>query len=218
MTEEIIDIRLNSKTLMAEFPPVEQKEWMKLEFRQCENCRLKKEDVPLCPIAENLNNIIVRFDKRKSFESTLVRVETNERTYEKEVALQQGLGSLIGIIMVTSGCPTMDILKPMVRYHLPFATVEETVFRAASAYLLGQYFRNRQGKEADLDLNGLLEGYQEIQKINIGVTDRLRSTSDIDASTNAIVILDIFAKTLPISIIDGLMGIEYIFDPHTKKE
>ena len=33
----------------------------------------------------------------------------------------------------------MESLKPMVRFHLPFATVEETVFRSVSTYLLSQY-------------------------------------------------------------------------------
>ena len=213
-TEEIIDIRLDRQTLMKETEQIKKRDWMQLEFRQCENCKLKKAENPYCPIAVNLSDVISRFDKRKSFEMAMVRVAAEERTYEKKVAVQQGLGSLIGIIMVTSGCPTMEILKPMVRFHLPFASVEETVFRSVSAYLLGQYFRNRHGSEPDLDLSGLLSGYQEIQKVNIGITDRLRSTSDIDASTNAIVILDIFAKTLPISIIDGLMDIEYIFKSH----
>ena len=68
-------------------------------------------------------------------------------------------------------------------------------------------------KKADLDLDGLLKGYQDIQKVNIGITDRLRSSSDIDAGTNAIVLLDIFAKTLPTSILDGLLDIEHIFKP-----
>ena len=213
-TEEVINIHLDRQTLMKELVKTEDKDWMRLEYRQCENCRLKKEESARCPIAVNLSDIIDRFDKRKSYEMALVRVTTEDRTYGKNVAVQQGLGSLIGIIMVTSGCPTMEILKPMVRFHMPFASVEETVFRSVSAYLLGQYFRNRRGKEPDLDLAGLLKGYQDIQKVNIGIIDRLRSTSDIDASTNAIVILDIFAKTFPASIIEGLLDIEYIFQAH----
>jgi hypothetical protein len=212
-SQKKIEITLNRQTLMAEDKPRKAKKWTNLDFYQCENCQLKKETSPQCPIALNLDHIIEKFNKRKSYEMVLVRVETEDRTYEKKVALQQGLGSLIGIIMVTSGCPTMEILQPMVRFHLPFATVEETIFRAASFYMLGQYFRHHRNKKADLDLDGLLKGYQNIQKVNIGITDRLRSSSDIDAGTNAIVLLDIFAKTLPTSILDGLLDIEYIFKP-----
>jgi hypothetical protein len=212
-SKEKIDISLNRQTLVSESKTGKPKKWTELGFCQCENCLLKKAEAPHCPIALNLDGIIEKFKKRKSYEMVLVRVETEERIYEKKVALQQGLGSLIGIIMVTSGCPTMDILQPMVRFHLPFATVEETIFRAASFYMLGQYFRHQRKKSVDLDLDGLLKGYQDIQKVNIGITDRLRSSSDIDAGTNAVVLLDIFAKTLPTSILDGLMDIEYIFRP-----
>ncbi len=210
---EKIDINLDRFTLMTKSEATPPKKWTDLEFCQCENCELKKESTPQCPVAVNLDHIIEKFNRRKSFENVLVRVETAERIYEKKVALQQGLGSLIGIIMVTSGCPTMEILQPMVRFHLPFATIEETIFRAASFYMLGQYFRHRRGKTVDIELDGLLQGYQKIQKVNIGITDRLRVTSDIDAGTNAIILLDIFAKTLPTSILDGLMDIEYIFKP-----
>ena len=211
--QEKVEIILDRQTLRSKPGSKKPKKWTNLEFCQCENCELKKDSSPQCPIAANLDHIIDKFSKRKSFEIVQVRVETEERTYEKKVALQQGLGSLIGIIMVTSGCPTMEILKPMVRFHLPFATIEETTFRAASFFMLAQYFRNRKNKKIDLELEALLKGYQEIQKVNIGITDRLRSTSEIDAGTNAIVLLDIFAKTLPTSILDGLMDIEYIFKP-----
>ena len=55
--------------------------------------------------------------------------------------------SLIGIYMVTSGCPIMDKLRPMARFHLPFASTEETIYRAISTYLLGQYFLEQKGKK-----------------------------------------------------------------------
>ena len=37
--------------------------------------------------------------------------------------------------MALSGCPVLEQLKPMARFHLPFASVEETIYRAASMYL-----------------------------------------------------------------------------------
>ena len=57
--------------------------------------------------------------------------------------------------MATSGCPHMDFFKPMARFHLPLANAEETVYRATSMYLLAQYFLQREGKEADMELEGL---------------------------------------------------------------
>ena len=185
--------------------------WTNLEFNQCECCQLNQRDTSHCPIAVNLENIITIFKNRRSYERVLLRVKTPERVYEKDIPLQHGLGSLLGIIMVTTGCPTMSILRPMVRFHLPFATIEETLYRSVSCYLLGQYFRLKKGNEPDWNLEGLAEAYEDIQKINIGMTDRLRSISEEDANANAGVVLEVFAKALPSSIVESVKELEYLF-------
>jgi hypothetical protein len=185
--------------------------WTKLVFNQCDCCQLKSDKYSHCPIAVNLEGIIATFRNRRSFENVLLRVETPERTYEKRIPLQHGLGSLLGIVMVTSGCPTMSVLKPMVRFHLPFATIEETIFRSVSCYLLGQYFRLKKGKEPDWNLDRLVKAYQNIQIINVGMTDRLRSISEEDANANAVVVLDVFAKALPSSIFLDIKELEYLY-------
>jgi len=185
--------------------------WTRLAYNQCENCPLKADQHPYCPVALNLSDIITKFRDLKSYEKVLLRVETPERVYEKETPLQHGLGSLIGIIMVTSGCPIMHILRPMVRFHLPFATIEETVYRSISCYLLSQYFRSKKGKNPDWNLTGLAGAYNDIQMVNMGMTDRLRSISEEDANANAIVVLDVFAKALPSSIFVDVRELEYLF-------
>lgn len=190
--------------------------WTKLEFNQCDCCQLKSDEATHCPIAINLEDIIATFKNRRSYEKVLLRVETPERNYEKEIQLQQGLGSLLGIIMVTAGCPTMSILRPMVRFHLPFATIEETIFRSVSCYLLGQYFRLKNDKQPDWHLDGLAQAYEDIQTINVGMTDRLRSISEEDANANAVVVLDVFAKALPSSIFVGLKELEYLFQNNSE--
>jgi hypothetical protein len=185
--------------------------WTRLEFNQCESCQLNPNVTSHCPIAVNLEDIITTFKDRKSYERVLLRVETPERVYEKDIPLQHGLGSLLGIIMVTTGCPTMSILKPMVRFHLPFATLEETLYRSVSCYLLGQYFRLKKGQQPDWHLEGLAQAYEDIQMINVGMTDRMRSISEEDANANAMVVLDVFAKALPSSIFVDVKELEYLF-------
>jgi hypothetical protein len=205
-----IDLRLNDLT----FLPRNNKKypsWTKLEFNQCESCQLIPNVTSHCPIAINLEDIITTFKDRKSYERVFLRVETPERVYEKDIPLQHGLGSLLGIIMVTTGCPTMSILKPMVRFHLPFATLEETLYRSVSCYLLGQYFRLKKGQQPDWHLEGLAQAYEDIQMINVGMTDRLRSISEEDANANAMVVLDVFAKALPSSIFVDVKELEYLF-------
>ncbi|HDZ87333.1 MAG TPA: hypothetical protein ENH38_01780, partial [Nitrospirae bacterium] len=120
--------------------------WAKLKENQCLNCTLKTAEMSHCPVAANLADVAAEFRDCFSYENVQVTVTTRERTYSRTTSLQEGLSSLIGIIMVTSGCPVMDKLKPMVRFHLPFATLQETVFRMVSMYLMAQYFRKMEGR------------------------------------------------------------------------
>ncbi len=205
-------IKLDSGTLRYvseknDHPP----EWARLEYEQCPNCTLRKEETPYCPVAKNLNHIIPSFSEVKSFDTVLVLVKTDERNFAKKTSIQRGLSSMLGIYMVTTGCPVLSKLKPMVRHHLPFATVEETIFRSASTYLLGQYFKYKKGQIADLDLAGLAKIYEEIQTVNIALADRLRAIPAKDANLNALVVLDVFAKEMPYSVESSLKDLEYLF-------
>jgi hypothetical protein len=99
----------------------------------------------------------------------------------------------------------------MVRFHLPFASVEETIFRAASTYLLSQYIKKSQGGKPDWDLERLIEIYKEIEEVNQGLAMRIRSVADMDANINALVVLDVFAKEVPITVKAKLKEFEYLF-------
>ncbi|MCP4137833.1 MAG: hypothetical protein GY754_43125 [bacterium] len=169
-------------------------EWTKLENCQCSNCPLKKEEHPCCPVAANLSSEIEFFKQSISTEKTTIVVITSHRTYISETDLQKGLGSLIGIIMVTSGCPILDKLRPMVAIHLPFASVEETMYRNVSMYLLAQFMRQRKGLEPAWSLDPLVDIYSEVRVCNLAFTERLRSINVKDASINAIIQLDCFAS------------------------
>jgi len=83
-------------------------------------------------VAKNLFNTVEYFKNAPSFEKAEVYVETPERTYYKNTSLQDGLFSIFGVIMATSGCPPLDFLRPMARFHLPFSTLEETMIRSSS--------------------------------------------------------------------------------------
>ena len=115
-------------------------DWTYLADHQCSCCALDKKNVTHCPIAVNISELVTAFKDMVSHESCNVSCITAERTVTKNTLVQDGLSSIMGIIMATSGCPTMDILKPMARFHLPFATVDEAMFRSISVYLLRQYF------------------------------------------------------------------------------
>lgn len=211
-TVEIFNINLDKKTLnYVKNNQTSYPNWTRLKNNQCANCKLQASVHLYCPIAVNLIDIFPPFKDKLSYDKVLVRVETDERTYEQNTTVQKGLSSLLGILMVSSGCPTMNILKPMVRFHLPFATVEETIFRSACSYLLGQYYRYKNKKNVDWYMKNLSKAYEGIQIVNIGMADRLRSISDKDAGVNAVIVLDVFAKELPFSIFSGLDKLEYLY-------
>ncbi len=175
-------------------------DWTKLTHHQCDNCPLKPEEHPYCPAAVGLVDVIAAFQTSTSFEEVDVQVESKGRTYVKHTSLQKGLSSLIGIYLATSGCPILEKLKPMVQFHLPFATPDETMYRAISMYLVAQYFVHKQGKVPDWELAHLTELYQEIHQVNRGLAKRLRELQQGDANVNALVILDCFAEVTQFSL------------------
>ncbi len=207
-------IQLDSETL-AYSSDAERKypAWTRLDYEpQCTNCQLINKNMEYCPIAVNLVDVVHVFKDTLSYETVDCEVTTNERTYYKRnIQIQSALSSLLGIIMVTSGCPALDKLRPMVKFHLPFASIEETIYRAASMYLLAQYFRMKHDLKTDLDLKGLIAVYQEIDQINARLCKRIRCATNQDASLNAVVVLDVFAKMVPISVEDTLLSFNSLF-------
>ena len=208
-------IKLNPSTL--EHLPGESiigNEWTKLEYLQCDSCPLDPVQYPQCPLALSIQKLVNEFQDKLSYESTEITVHTNERSYFKDTTMQKGLSSIMGILMVSSGCPVMAKLRPMVRFHLPFATVLETTFRTTSTYLLGQFFRQKKNKGFDFSLEGLSQIYKDVNMVNKGISKRIRAVAGKDANINALIILDILSLDIPLSIEAQIEELEPLFDPY----
>ena len=173
--------------------------WANLNNKKCENCPLSDKEHAYCPVALNFADIAEQFKDMVSHENVSVVVTTEERQYSKMTTIQQGLSPLIGIIMTTSGCPIMAHLKPMVRFHLPFASLEETIFRMATMYLMAQYFQKQDGKSPAWNLDGLTNVYTQVGIVNRDFALRLRDAAKKDANVNALVNLDCFAQMVPLA-------------------
>ena len=211
-----IDVRLNKKTLnLIQTRKEAYPQWTKLKSFKCSNCSLDEDIHLFCPIAINLIGLVNFFRDMVSYEEIDLLIESEERGYVKRTTLQQGISSLIGIYMVTSGCPIMEKLKPMVRSHLPFATLRETQYRVMSMYLLAQYFLYRRGKRPDWGLKKLVEIYDDIKIVNESFFKRLAHTKIEDATLNALIKLDIFAKQISVLISkDVLDDMECLFNAY----
>ena len=210
---EKVDLRLNPQTLDLIFDvPENLPSWTNLDFHQCPNCLLKIQTHPKCPLTVYLVRLLEIFGQLQSHEMIEVEIITPERIIFRETSAQKGLSSLIGLIMATCGCPHTVFLRPMARFHLPFANALETVYRATSMYLLAQYLCRQQGYEVDLELEGLKKIYLNIQIINKALVDRLRTITDKDIALNALIILDTFAQTVPLAIDESLEELLHLFE------
>lgn len=213
-TEKAFGVKLSRENCALVQPKRESyPEWTRLGFKQCKHCPLSTEEHSRCPVAVNIVEIVEFFQDSQSVEQAEVTVDTRQRVTKRgKTALFPAISSLIGIYMVTSGCPVMDKLRPMARFHLPFADTEETVYRALSMYALAQYFRHREGVDADWNFEGLKQIYKDVNRLNIDSAKRLSNESISEATTNAITSLDCFAQQIDFSISEEMLEeIEVLF-------
>ncbi len=191
-------------------------DWTRLRHYQCGICTFVEETNPYCPIAVNISDLVEDFKEVESTEEVQITVHTQERIYMRRAAIQKGLSSILGVIMATSGCPRMNFLRPMARYHLPFSTSEETIVRSVSMYLLGEYFIAKKKGQPDLTLRKLDSAYSMVQKVNQGICARIttairESEAKGDAANNAVVILDAFSQLLKSEIEQKLESLAGLF-------
>lgn len=215
-TREDYLLTIDSETLELVRPDdLQPPEWARLDFCRCSNCTLTSEEHPYCPLMLNLTSIVRGFDRILSHEIVLLKVVTEERYVAQKTSAQRALSSLMGLLIASSACPHTVFFKPMARFHLPLANAEETMYRAASTYLLAEYFRQKENGNRDgIDLDGLGKIYKDMQIINAAVAERLRSATSADASVNAIVLLDMFAKSVPYFIEESMEEIRYLFSAY----
>jgi hypothetical protein len=215
--EEIFQFHLDPSSLEIT-PPRSNAlpEWTRLDCHQCTNCPLEVISGARCPAAVNMVGLVDRFTTLLSFDRASVEVITKERIVRCESTIQHGICSLMGLLMATSRCPMTRFFKPMARFHLPFASTAETIWRASSTYLLAQYFKQQDGGEPDLAFAGLVRIYNEILTVNASFVKRLRSACDGDSMVNAIILLDMFAQSMPSAIDESLKEIRHLFVPYLK--
>jgi len=214
--EEIrFNIDLDEDLAIVNIPAESLPPWVRLEYQQCPNCPLNPEDHPNCPVAVNLVPVLDKFQNMVSHQQATITIETEDRTYKRSDDVQRGLSSLMGILMASSGCPILDKLRPMVRTHLPFSSLRETIYRAVSMYILAQHIRERKNLEAEYSLDGLKKIYDEITQINYALSKRVRSFYSSDANINALIILSCTAEYTTITLEDDLLDeIERLFSAY----
>jgi Domain of unknown function (DUF6901) len=213
-SEEIFELVFDAQTVELIIDhPVPPPAWTELPHHRCPPCPLKLETHPHCPVALNLATAISRLDRLMSFDRVFVKVISTERRVVQHTSAQEGISSLMGLLIAGSSCPLTHFFKPMARFHLPFANKDETLWRAAATFLLARYFAEEGLKKSDINLNGLINIYYDVARLNDYIVERVRSATSKDSAVNALVHLDVFAKFLTPPLEDSLNQIKYIFAP-----
>ncbi len=201
--EKEFKVELNAETLTLIQPAKKNlPDWTRLEYEKCSNCPLNEKDSPHCPAATAIEEPIQFFKDKVSYDEYEFEIIAAERTYKKTTALQYGASAIFGLLMAVSGCPVMGRLKPMARIHLPFSSMEETLYRVISMYLFAQYFESRKGGSPDWSLKRLIEIYEAVAQVNDGFMKRIKKIHTQDSGLNAIVHLDCYRRFANHSILD----------------
>jgi hypothetical protein len=160
--------------------------WTELSTHRCEGCALGDGETH-CPAAADLVPVVEALRDLRSIERTDVTVTIAGREVRRETDLQELVRSVVGVLLASSACPTLRTMKPLADLHQPFATFEETLFRAVALHLVRAWFDRADGKEADFDLDGLRAHYESMGRINQGLARRIRSLGDGDAGVNGLI-------------------------------
>ena len=189
--------------------PAEPPFWTELKFSQCANCPLSAAEHAHCPAALQMAPAVESLKELVSFDTVRVTVKQAERTVYAETSAQQALSSVLGLIMATAGCPWTDRLRPMARFHLPFASEAETVYRSVCMFLLARHLRGADDAEGFAKLQDL---YENLHVVNRDMSRRLGAATRTDPARNAMALLDSYTTLLPAALESSLEDLKPLFD------
>jgi hypothetical protein len=212
-SEENFQLQLESRTLKIIQPPMHPlPNWTLLSNCRCANCPLEPAAVSHCPAAVCMSGWLERFARLLSCGQSTLKVKTPERLINGLITTQKGVASLMRLLIVVSGCPRASFMKPLARFHMPFGDDAESVWQASAAYLLVQYFRERDGSPSNTDLKEVWGLFRDLQEAHLGFVDRLcchdaamRCGSELPG---------VFAKGIPMVNEDFFDQIRQLFAPY----
>ena len=200
---------------MLKAPPDPPPFWTELAFSRCANCPLDEKLNPHCPAALQLASALEPLNALVSFDTVGVTVTQAERTVYAQTSAQQAMSSVIGLVMATSGCPWTDHLRPMARFHLPFASEAETVYRSIGMFLLARAIAGSDESQGFAALEAL---YENLHVVNRDMSRRLGAAARTDPARNAMALLDAYTTLLPAALDRSLDELKPLFDAwQTKK-
>jgi len=108
----------------------------------------------------------------------------------------------------------MGKLKPLIPFHLSFASLEKTEVRVLSAYLLAQYVKWKKGGEPDWKMTNLINIYEDIRILNHNVSKKIADLEKKDVSINSLIVLNNFADYVTFTLDEKMLD---DFETHFKE-
>jgi hypothetical protein len=208
-SRKTLDFSFDPKDFRLRNPaPAEPPFWTELQFSQCENCPLSRAEHSHCPAALQMVHAVETLKALVSFDTVGVTVMQSERTIYAQTSVQQALSSVLGLIMATAGCPWTDRLRPMARFHLPFASEPETVYRSICMYLLARELDGDCSSPGYAQLEAL---YKNLHLVNRDMSRRLGAATRTDPARNAMALLDAYTSLLPAALDSSLEELKPLF-------
>ena len=178
--------------------------WTEMGQHRCEGCPV---DASHCPAAADLAPVVDALKDVLSVDRVAVTVRWGGRELRKETDSQELVQSLVGLILASSACPTLRRMKPLAALHQPFASFEETLFRAVGLHLIRAFFDNTDGRAADFALEDLRCHYDNVARVNRGLANRVRSLGAGDAGVNGLIKLFSIGVLVSDELEDRLEGL-----------
>ncbi|WLD59595.1 hypothetical protein NFC81_07380 [Salinispirillum sp. LH 10-3-1] len=185
--------------------------WTLLGNNQCTNCPLSAKEHERCPAAVDLQKVIEDFSTLPALRKASITVKSPEREYFKHTGIEEGLRSLMGLLMASCACPILSKLKPMAVTHLPFASQREFIIRSVGTYLLRQYFHHNDKDSADWSLEGLIDLNKELQLVNQAMWQRVHGACQGDSNLKALLSFFTMASSVSYSLETQLQKIRPAF-------
>jgi hypothetical protein len=209
-SQKSLDFTFDARDFRLSNPaPADPPFWTDLTFNQCANCPLNAAEHAHCPAALQMASAIEPLKALVSFDTVGVTVTQAERTVHAETTAQQAMSSVLGLIMATAGCPWTDRFRPMARFHLPFASEAETVYRSVSMFLLAREFI---GASPEHGFAALEKLYENLHVVNRDMSRRLGAAAPTDPARNAMALLDAYTTLLPAALESSLEELKPLFE------
>ncbi len=174
--------------------------WTKLGCNKCPNCPLDEDQHQSCPAASIISNVVEFLQEALPTENVQVLVETVTRNFSKSTTLAEGLSSMLGLVIASSGCPIFGKLTALARNHLPFEDAQEKIYRSLGMYLLYQKFSEKGKNDPDWKLDHFTNFYQEINIASASFCERLKEVPIEENNLSMLTNLSCFNKYLDFKI------------------